>query len=262
MLKTIEDNNLEHIIVNNKMQSHIDFLSEQTNILHDELKKFIINTNYNESKSIDLDQKLFRFKAHLDKRKFNKKRQHQINYSTALPLLHQNTFNPNVVCNPRHIFEIKLNRNSKSCSKINTKYQPYKKNILLPGNANKFFKTNNTFYIKQNKDSFHDSLFFKYSNESRNQQHYKGVIYDNYRNPIIRNREINFGVFNMINKGIIPKIADVTPAFIKGGCPITITHNKIKKEYEKNNVRDDLAEGFEISSSISEKFLYNNNQNI
>ena len=48
------------------------------------------------------------------------------------------------------------------------------------------------------------------------------------------------GLFDLINKGLIPKNSDVTPAFDRDGNPFTITtthFNKFKRtSYNKNEI--------------------------
>jgi hypothetical protein len=43
---------------------------------------------------------------------------------------------------------------------------------------------------------------------------------DEYENPTITEDEISRGMFNLINKGKIPKDVDLTPAFERGAPPM------------------------------------------
>ena len=48
-------------------------------------------------------------------------------------------------------------------------------------------------------------------------------------NTIIRNKDMQKGLFDMINKGLIPKNSDVTPAFNRDGNPFSINAKDFKK---------------------------------
>lgn len=50
---------------------------------------------------------------------------------------------------------------------------------------------------------------------------FNSVNYDNYKDPIITPDELERGLLAMINRGVIPKQADLTPAFNRDGNPLT-----------------------------------------
>ena len=70
-----------------------------------------------------------------------------------------------------------------------------------------------------------------------------------FENTIITNKDIIRGLFEMINKGLVPKYSDVTPAFNREGNPFTISatnFNKFRKTFNKNEL---------INASVN-KFSY------
>jgi IQ domain-containing protein H len=80
------------------------------------------------------------------------------------------------------------------------------------------------------------SKLLKYANSNR-ANYYQGVLYDANKRPIITQEEMNRGMLNMIYKGLVPKNADLTPAFNREGNPFTLT-NKVRDIYTKSNVKD------------------------
>lgn len=95
------------------------------------------------------------------------------------------------------------------------------------------------FKIKRNVGcvNFMDkSKLLKYANNNR-PTNFQGVVYDSNKRPIITQEEMDRGMLNMINKGLVPKNADLTPAFNREGNPFTLT-NKVRDIYTKSNVKD------------------------
>ncbi|MCQ2817558.1 MAG: hypothetical protein MJ252_09870 [archaeon] len=64
------------------------------------------------------------------------------------------------------------------------------------------------------------------------------ILYDEYKQPIIKKEELEKGLLNMINKGLIPKGADLSPAFEANGHPMQLNKN-FKEEFEKTSYPDD-----------------------
>lgn len=56
--------------------------------------------------------------------------------------------------------------------------------------------------------------------------------------PPITEDDINKGMISLLNKGIIPKDVDLTPAFEKGAPPVTCKGVKFYAKEEKNVRRD------------------------
>ena len=68
----------------------------------------------------------------------------------------------------------------------------------------------------------------------------KRILPKNYRDdpfadpPPITENDINDGMFSLINRGIIPRDVDLTPAFERGNAPIQYKTKSVKeKPYEK-----------------------------
>ena len=67
------------------------------------------------------------------------------------------------------------------------------------------------------------------------------VLYDENNQPIIKKEELDKGLYNMINKGLIPKGADLSPAFENnGGNPMQI-NMKFKEDFRKKTERDEIV---------------------
>ena len=69
------------------------------------------------------------------------------------------------------------------------------------------------------------------------------VLYDENNQPIIKREELEKGLYNMINKGLIPKGADLSPAFENnGGNPMQINQG-FKKDFKKKVEKDEIVIG-------------------
>jgi len=65
------------------------------------------------------------------------------------------------------------------------------------------------------------------------------TVYDENNRPKITKEEVDKGMLNMIYKGLIPKYADLTPGFHRGGNPIKTSTN-MKDLYGKRDIRDEI----------------------
>ena len=66
------------------------------------------------------------------------------------------------------------------------------------------------------------------------------VLYDENNQPIIKKEELDKGLYNMINKGLIPKGADLSPAFENnGGNPMQI-NMRFKEDFTKRVEKDEI----------------------
>ena len=69
------------------------------------------------------------------------------------------------------------------------------------------------------------------------------VLYDENNQPIIKKEELEKGLYNMINKGLIPKGADLSPAFENnGGNPMQI-NQRFKQDFKKKPEKDEIVIG-------------------
>ena len=67
------------------------------------------------------------------------------------------------------------------------------------------------------------------------------VLYDENNQPIIKKEELDKGLYNMINKGLIPKGADLSPAFENnGGNPMQI-NNRFREDFTKKIEKDEIV---------------------
>ena len=79
------------------------------------------------------------------------------------------------------------------------------------------------------------------------------VLYDENYQPIIRKEELDKGLYNMINKGLIPRGADLTPAFENnGGNPMQI-NMKIKDDYAKRIDKDEISSKGAMKIDLSKR---------
>ena len=69
------------------------------------------------------------------------------------------------------------------------------------------------------------------------------VLYDENNQPIIKKEELEKGLYNMVNKGLIPKGADLSPAFENnGGNPMQI-NQRFKQDFKKKAEKDEIIIG-------------------
>ena len=67
------------------------------------------------------------------------------------------------------------------------------------------------------------------------------VLYDENNQPIIKKEELEKGLYNMVNKGLIPKGADLSPAFENnGGNPMQI-NMRFKEDFRKKTDKDEIV---------------------
>ena len=69
------------------------------------------------------------------------------------------------------------------------------------------------------------------------------ISYDKYKNPIIKKEELDKGLLYLIQRGLIPKGADLSPAFENnGGNPLKINQDIEEKEEESNDYKYEILE--------------------
>lgn len=79
----------------------------------------------------------------------------------------------------------------------------------------------------------------KFAHDKKNL--FVSVNYDKNNLPIITQEELNRGMLSMINRGIIPKQADLTPAFQREGHPMSLAAGQeVKEIYAKSKPRDEI----------------------
>ena len=211
--------------------NHQQFLYDTVDRIQGELTKFIFRTNYSNPYSIYLREQLDDFKKNIEKKsQRNIENKKELTPITILPILKQN-INPNLYYHPTIIYQLKSD---------------YKKNknFNYPLNpANKYIvKSSSLDYPIEMKNKY-----LKYSNESNNRKLYSEKLFDPKGFPVVRNKEMKKGFFDIVNRGLVPKFADLTPAFHIEGNPLNVSNKVIKTNYVKNNMRDDIINLHDIN---------------
>ena len=67
------------------------------------------------------------------------------------------------------------------------------------------------------------------------------VLYDENNQPIIKKEELDKGLYNMINKGLIPKGADLSPAFENNGVNPMQINMRFKEDFRKIYDKDEIV---------------------
>ena len=132
-----------------------------------------------------------------------------------------------------------INRNKKETIQLMKKYsiqtdRPSKTSSKSTSNIN---------YMNKSK-------LLKYSTLNKN--YYKNKAFDSNNKPIITKDDLERGLINMIYKGLIPKTADLTPAFNREGHPMQLNMKNVKEIYAKNKVKDEIE-----TENYLEKIKYN-----
>ena len=200
------------------------FFNSTLSKLESDLTKFIFQTNFSNVQSIYLREEISRFKN----KSFNRSNS-------------QNNFEPNYSKLKQKIFPLINNKRDPSARNRNsTIFTPLvkNKNIISGKQDINHIMVNES--LRKEINDFTHKRYLKYSNEKRNNQLYHTQLYDKSMNTIIRNKDIQKGLFDMINKGLIPRNSDVTPAFNIDGNPFTITTTHFMKfkraTFNKNEI--------------------------
>ena len=218
------------------------FIESTVTKLQNELQKFIINTNYSNSYSLSVYQKLNTFKNKLASKHqtLSTEPNASPNVSSFLPQINQSN-HPFHVHKPNAIYTLK-HRNS------NYRYQLQTTPNTLSSEATKDETTKSPRNVVSQSVSLNPysiNKYLKYSNENRNKHFYHDKIYSNLNYPLIRNKEMKQGLLHMIYQGYIPKHADLTPAFNQHGNPFCINNNSNNeltlRNYSKVINRGDLS---------------------
>ena len=206
--------------------NHDKFFKSTLSQIENNLTKFIFETNFSNVQSLYLRNQISQFKKKSFRRN-NSQNELTSHYSNItqkiLPLL-KNKRDPSARHKNSSIFNPKaINEN------IITGKQDIN-NIMIKDSLK-----------NEIKQIINKKKYMKYSNENLNQKLYHTQLLDKNRNTIIRNKDIEKGLYDLINKGYIPKDADVTPAFNKEGNPFNITSKNINYNYKKSKNKDEIA---------------------
>ena len=247
----------------NEEDKQKEFINSTLQKLKENINNFITKTNYSNIQSLYLLQQID------DYQKINT----QLNQQK---ILQQNSSNDNSSIKKETILPLLLERKN---PKI-----PYKREVVYSSDSIKRKKENDKKPEKYNIiDIFNPSLsiqeslsseikylknkeYLKYCNEYRNQRYFHPKYIDKQGNFIIKKEDMDQGILNMINKGLIPKSVDMTRAIGLGGSPINI----MKKNYQNKKMnriyhRAEVATG-NLNKCKYKKYdvdeLYTNDNNI
>ena len=223
-----------------------EFINSTLLKLKDGLSKFIADTNYSNIQSLYLRQRIDDYEKEYIKQ--NTKRNTSLNNKSLtsdiiLPLLIDKK-NPKKCLNQNNIYNIRRKTNSKNI-KENIKKDDIFFDIFHPSLSVKDSLSSEIKRIK-NKE------YMKYCNEYRNQRYYHQKTLDQNNNCIIKREDLDKGIYDMINKKLIPKSADITPAMDIGGNPFNIR----KKTFPEKNLNK-LYSKEEVVTGPMNKFKYN-----
>ena len=211
------------------------FIKTTLSQIENNLTKFIFETNFSNVQSLFLRSEISNFKSKSIRRN-NSQNELSSHYSNItnkiLPLLNYKR-DPSARHKNSSIFRPKIiNKN------IITGKQDINKILVKDTLKNEI------------KQLINNKKYLKYSNENLNQKFYHTQLLDKNRNTIIRNRDMKKGLYDLINKGFIPKGADVTPALNKEGNPFNITSKNISYNYKKSKNKD------EVANATLNRFIY------
>lgn len=243
-----------------------DFFKKTVTKMQNELSKFITNTNYSDPFSIYLRQELKTFQ-----KKLNHQSKHHQQQSDNEGKKSTNALFPQInhmksqsqfgkLYSPEQIYTIKgfpkKNYDTVKNPKLNEGISFNLRSIqdeLKTKPGLKVIISRRTF-IDSNQSKIQ---LLKYSNEKKNNTLFSEIKYDNNANPIISEKDMKKGLLNMIYKGIIPKIADLTPAFETNGASMLVNNN-IKDVYRKINQRDEIVQEKPLMKYNIEDYLNDN----
>ena len=223
-----------------------EFINSTLLKLKDGLSKFIADTNYSNIQSLYLRQRIDDYEKEYIKQ--NSKRNASLNNKSLtsdiiLPLLIDKK-NPKKCYNQNSIYNIRKRTNSKNI-KENIKKDDKYYDIYHPSLSVKDSLSSEIKRLK-NKE------YMKYCNEYRNQRYYHQPKLDQNNNCIIKKEDLDKGIYDMINKKLIPKSADITPAMDIGGNPFIIR----KKTFPEKNLNK-LYSKEEVVTGPMNKLKYN-----
>ena len=224
------------------IEKQAKFIKETLDKVHNDITKFIIDTNtekdYSNVNTMRLRNELEQYKEQMIKNENKMKRNKIISNKSInnylLPLL-DNIHNPNLCIPNASLFTQKTKnknvlRGFQDINKIQEKeksFSPKRKNLKI--------NTNNYIYDKEK--------YYKFNNEVKNRKFFHSKIFDKYNNTIIRNKDISLGIYDMNDKKLIPKGADVSLTMNMWGSPVKIIGNNVKRTYKKCSSRDEVAPG-------------------
>ena len=219
------------------------FFNSTLSKIEDNLKKFIFETNFSNEQSLLLREEIKKFKNKVIKK------------SKSL-----NTYEPFYAKIKQNIFPFINNKiDPNALNKNSTIYTSLVKNKNIISGKQDIRHLYVRDSLRKEINNFTHKKYLKYSNEKKNSQFYHTQLYDKSMNTIIRNKDINRGLLDMINKGLIPRNSDVTPAFNRDGNPLCVTSknfNKFRKTFNKSDVTNALHNQFRYRPEYNFEIFY------
>ena len=244
------------------------FLRDSINKFKGEINKIISNNDYSNSGATELKNHLEEIEKNmLSQEKFlindclsSKNNNNLINSNlSSLPLINRQSF----------LKEEKINVSLKYAkqSQIDRMLNPIKQEIneermnyinnMKRRKIKKTFERNNRYYEKKNEEKLlnkygiisntYDNIKLlihrpymspekkiQYSFNNKNYSNFTSVTYDKNKQPIIKKEEIDKGLIYMVYRGIIPKGADLSPAFENNGKNPLQINMKINENEEND----------------------------
>ena len=205
--------------------NHEKYINTTLSQVEKNLSRFIFETNFSNVNSLYLRNEISKFK----KRNFRRNKS-----QNNIASYYQNI-------NQRILPILNRKRDPSARHKNSTIFNPkvINKNIISgKQDINKIFVKDPL--KSELRQINYKKKFLKYSNENLNQKLYHTQLLDKYKNTIIRNKDMQKGLYDLINKGYIPKGADVTPSLNNEGNPFRITSKDIFYKYKKSKEKDEI----------------------
>ena len=235
-------------MLKNEEDKQKEFINSTLNLLKENITNFITSTNYSNIQSLYLRQRIDEYQNeynNLNQQKIYQKKLSDnsiIKNETVLPLL-LNSKNPKSSYRKENIYSSQISRKKKE-----------NKKKMEQNNINDIFDP--SLSIKESLSSeikhLKNKEYLKYCNEYRNQRYYHPKYLDKKGNLIIKQEDMEQGIYEMIVKGLVPRSVDMTPAIGLGGSPLSIT----RKKYEGKHTNRIYNRG-EVATGILDKFKYN-----
>ena len=223
-----------------------EFINATLQELKENISNFIVSTNYSNIQSLYLKQQIEDYQREFNKSNqekiYQKKlsEQSKIKNDIILPLLLKNK-NPQLPYKTENLYSSQISHRKKANKKKN------EKNINDIFNPSLSIKETLSSEIKRLKNK----EYLKYCNEYRNQRYFHPKYLDNKGNFIIKKEDMEKGIYNIINKGLVPTFVDMTPAMEIGGSPL----KKKKKKYDGRNINKFYSKS-EVATGDLSKFTY------
>ena len=251
----------------NEEDKQKEFIDSTLQKLKENITNFITKTNYSSIQSLYLLQQIDDYQkvnTELSQKKIIQQKNlsnenSSIKNEIILPLL-LDAKNPKIPYKKESIYSSNISQKKKENTKKSEKISI--KNINDIFNPSLSIQDSLLTEIKHLKNK----EYLKYCNEYRNQRYFHPKYIDKEGNFIIKKEDMDQGILNMINKGLIPRSVDMTRAIGIGGSPLNVQkkiyqNRKMNRIYTKAEVATgNLNKGKYHKYDVDE--LYTNINNI